>query len=389
MKIVQISTWDVPCGIAGYTKGLVNGMLENGITCAVLPIEEKNLKYMTRDEIQEYFQSYIEKLIDYDVIHIQHEFSFFAGAYGLNGSITNFHIFLKEILKLNKKVFVTFHSEPSFLQESLPGLIGFGKKIIRKLQWKYYISDLFISKNRINAIVHTKKTRRIFLDSGFEKNSVHIIKQGVTFSNSIQNINEQEKKALKKQMGFPDDAVILSMFGFISTYKGYTTALNALKVLPANYYLLIIGTSHPNSSDHALDRIIKFIETYKKTSSRVILTGYLEFEELRNYHKITDFCLAPYEPETILSSSAALTWSLSSGKPVIASKIDFFDELNEEANCLHLFTPGCAGELAYKIKNLTLSDEINQSLATNGLIYCETNQWRNIAKEHTNIYEKI
>ncbi|MGF2038278.1 MAG: glycosyltransferase [Nostoc sp. CmiVER01] len=392
MRIAQISTWDVACGIAGYTKGLVNGILQHGITCTVVPIEEQKLKYMTRGEIKEYFNSYSRQLIDYDIIHIQHEFSFFAGSYGLNGSITNFNSFLKGILNLNKKVFVTFHTEPSFLLEPSYGLTGFGKKIIRKLQWEYYMSSLFNFKNQLNAIVHTKKTRRIFLDSGFADNSVHIIKQGVTFSHThnINKINGAEKIALKKKLGFPDEAIILSMFGFISTYKGYKTALNALKSLPENYYLVITGTSHPNSTDNALDEIVQFINKYQKhknLGSRIKLTGYLEFEDLRSYYDITDFCLAPYEPTTILSSSAALTWALSSGKPVIASKIASFEELNEEANCLHLFTPGAPGELAYKIQNLTLSTELNQQLVANGLIYCEANQWLNIAKKHLEIYE--
>jgi len=389
MKIVQISTWDVPCGIAGYTKGLVKGILENGITCEVLPIEEKKLKYKTKDEIQEYFQLFTEQLLSYDIIHIQHEFSFFSGKYGLGGSIYNFHSFLKGLIKRNKKVFVTFHTEPYFLQGSIRNLNGFTKKAIRKIQWGYYISSLFNSKyHQLNAIVHTKNTRRCFIDSGFASKSVNIIKQGVTFSNFTPSINDSARNDLKMRMGFPNDAIILTMFGFISKYKGYKTVLQALRILPANYYLLIIGTSHPNSSDGALNQIINFLSEYPKIKHRVKLTGYLEFEELQNYYHITDFCLATYEPDTILSSSAALTWALSSGKPIIASKIDFFEELNEEAACLHLVTPGCAGELAHKIEDLISKDDLNQQLVNNGFIYCETNQWRNIAKRHIEIYTK-
>ena len=391
MKVIQVSTWDVPCGIAGYTQGLRNGLLDNGITCEVLPIEQTKLKYMTQDEIKQYFKSLTKQLIDYDVIHIQHEFSFFTGSYGFNGSITNFHHFLKEIIKLNKKIFVTFHTEPFYTQplfsyESYSGFIQLFKEQIKKLQWKHYISPLFCSKNKLNAIVHTKKTRRIFLDSGFKKNTVNIIKQGVTILDNVEYLTDLEKVTLKKQMGFPENAIILSMFGFISHYKGYRTALNALKILPDNYYLLIIGSPHPNARESALNEIIIFLNKYKKLSTRVKLTGYLELEDLRVYQKITDFCLAPYEPDTVLSSSAALTWALSSGKPVIASKIAFFEELNEEINCLDLFTPGCAGELAYKIENLTLNNDLNQQLVNNGLIYCETNEWRNIAKNHIEIY---
>ncbi|MDZ8053667.1 MAG: glycosyltransferase [Aulosira sp. ZfuVER01] len=387
MKIVQFSTWNVPCGIAGYTKGLVQGMLDNGITCEVIPLEEKKTKYMTREEIKNYFQYCSQQLIKYDVIHIQHEFSFFAGSYGYNESIINFNFFLQELLKSNKRVFVTFHTEPSFLHDPFPGIMGMLKKGVKNFKWKYYITPLFNSKNALNAVVHTKKTRRIFIDSGFKDKSINLIKQGVTLSDN-QNIDFQDRNALKEKLGFPENAVVLLMFGFISAYKGYNTALNALKSLPENYYLLIIGEPHPNSKDTALDKIVGFINKHKSLKERVRLTGYLELDQLRKYQYVTDFCLVPYAPDTILSSSASITWALSSGKPVIASKIASFEELNEDNDCLHLFTPGCAEELAYKIQKLYENQELIQQLITNGLTYCQNNQWSKIAKSHIELYEQ-
>jgi glycosyltransferase involved in cell wall biosynthesis len=43
----------------------------------------------------------------------------------------------------------------------------------------------------------------------------------------------------------PPDAVLIGTFGFISDYKGFDTAIQALRLLPENYHLLIFGGIHP------------------------------------------------------------------------------------------------------------------------------------------------
>lgn len=41
--------------------------------------------------------------------------------------------------------------------------------------------------------------------------------------------------------------IILGVFGFISEYKGISTVISALKLLPTKYNLVIFGGLHPNS----------------------------------------------------------------------------------------------------------------------------------------------
>ena len=396
MKVVQVSTWKVPCGIAGYTEKLAASMLDSGVQCDIIPIERERLKYMAKNEISQYFESMIEKLVAYDVIHIQHEFSFFAGAYDLDTSISIFSYFLSRILKLQKLVFVTFHSEPSFFEESSQGsVVKIVKKKLSESKWNLLVSRLFNSKRNLNAIVHTKNSRRIFIDSGFNPNKIHILKQGIS-PIPILNVSQEQKISIKKELGFTADSIILSMFGFISHYKGYITALRALQNLPKDYYLIIIGMPHPYGTDKTLDNIIRLINDSKNNpirsnnlDERVKMTGYLELEELNKYYSVTNFCLAPYEPETQLSSSAAITWALASGKPVVASKIRAFTEINEEADCFHLFTPGSARELAYQIKNLYANCDLQNKLVNNALNYCQENLWGKAVEAHIQLYQSF
>jgi glycosyltransferase involved in cell wall biosynthesis len=44
----------------------------------------------------------------------------------------------------------------------------------------------------------------------------------------------------------PDGTVLIGVFGFLSDYKGFGTAIRALQKLPANHHLLIFGGVHPN-----------------------------------------------------------------------------------------------------------------------------------------------
>jgi glycosyltransferase involved in cell wall biosynthesis len=407
MKVVQISTWNVPCGIAGYTKGLVNGMLKHGIECDVLPIDRQELNYMSRNEVTSYFDLYTDKLSSgaYDIIHIQHEFGFFAGSYGPDVSMYSFNKWVKSIAKLRKPIFVTFHSEPSFLKGRPPGILGLAKKKRLQYLWELQIASLFNSKKNLYSIIHTKNSRRQFLDSGFDKEKICLIKQGVTLTPKGP-VDELQKTILKKQYGFPENSVVLAMFGFISTYKGYLTAIRALKYLPDNYHLLIIGMPHPQANDTAFDNILGMMAASKEKEKellnsgsahnpvkalheRVKLAGYVEYEELQNYYKVVDISLAPYIADANISSSAAITWALSSGKPVIASRVPAFAELNEDVNCLCTVTPDTPGELAYRVQEVINNENLRAQLVANALKYCESNQWSNIGKEHIDLYARI
>jgi glycosyltransferase involved in cell wall biosynthesis len=396
MKVFQVSTWNIPCGIAGYTKGLINGISEHGIECEVLPIDRQQIKYMSRNEVNLHFDSYAEKMLiaSPDIIHLQHEFSFFAGSYGLNLSMSTFSRWLKSVLRLKKPVFVTFHTEPTFLRDKYPGVLGLAKKKSLQYLWKSQIALLFNSQKNLHAIVHSKNSRKQFIDSGFKSEKIHIVKQGVTLSH-VDTIDSEHKASLKKELGFPENAIVLAMFGFISAYKGYITAIQALELLPKEYYLLIIGMPHPEANDSTFDEIVRILEVSRNSPrskdlhSRVKLAGFIGYEKLQDYYDVVDINLAPYKKDTNLSSSAAITWALSSGKPVIASNISAFAELNEVSSSLQMVAPEAPGELAYRVKEIITDSTLKNHLVANALKYCNSNQWCNIGKDHIELYTKF
>lgn len=398
MKVLHLSTWNEICGISTYTSNLVKGLDnldDEEILSEIYPIKRAEIEYLSLQEIKEHFRLFCVKASDFDVVHIQHEHGFYHGSYPFHKSIDVFGEILNRLKESSARVVVTFHTDPIFVQKLDGSSISKLEKILRTAsnvyqlwKWKFKISPFFCNKqNKFIAICHTKKSRLYLLKSGFSTKSIHIIKHGV----SAYQRTEYESLTgaeCKVKLGVSTDVKLLSIFGFIGQYKGYVTAVNALSYLPNNYQLFIIGSVHPNErKSKFIDELFELIDKLE-LNNRVHVTGYVDFHDLDLFRKATDIFLAPYLSST-LSASGALTWGLNSGKPVVASKIPAFYELNQEANCMLMFTPEASRELAWQIINLEQNEELKNKLVHSSLEYAKKNSWDNIALITKDLYKKM
>jgi glycosyltransferase involved in cell wall biosynthesis len=394
MKVIHLTTWKEVCGIADYTSNLIQSFEKQDIYNEVYPINRSSLQYLSLDEIRKHFADFANVANDFDIVHIQHEHGFFHGSYFSDKSIDIFAEILVNLRKKDKKVVVTFHTEPVFVQPIYKVLSNTRRnfesnfyELIQNFKWKTKIVPIFNnSKNAFTSVVHTKKSRLSFINSGFNPKSVRIIKHGVVTHDT--NYLRLSKSDCKAKLNLNKNTKLLSIFGFVSKYKGYEIAINALKYLPSQYNLAIIGGTHPNDKEgKTMDEIIKLIIDLD-VRDRVLITGFVEFEVLDLFHGATDICLAPYLPST-LSASGALTWAFKSGKPIIASKIPAFDEINQEYNCMFMIAPECCLELALGILNLDKNQKLQEQLVNNALKYTEKNSWDNIGKIYLQLYKEL
>ena len=81
--------------------------------------------------------------------------------------------------------------------------------------------------------------------------------------------------------------------------------------------------------------------------SRVRLTGFVPHDELANTINNADIALAVYPDGP--PGSGALCEVLSFGRPVIASCLFTFAEINKRGDCIKLVPAGCPFELAESI----------------------------------------
>jgi glycosyltransferase involved in cell wall biosynthesis len=123
----------------------------------------------------------------------------------------------------------------------------------------------------------------------------------------------------------------------------------------------------------------------ERLRDRVRVSGFVDAATLDLYHAATDVCLAPYHAIPI-SGSAALTWALSSGKPVIASRIPTFVEVAEIGQCLVLVAPGAADELAWQIGRLASDAGLRTTLVENARRFVADCSWPTVARLVTDVY---
>lgn len=395
MRAIHLSTWKEVCGISTYTSHLVNSLNSKEVDSEIYPIKREEIQHLSLKEIRDFFRLFCEKAREFDIVHIQHEHAFFNGSYPLYKSIDIFSEMLSHLKENNSRVIVTFHADPIFVQKLDRNDIGELERSLRILsnafqtwKWSTKISPFFGNASRFIAISHTTRSRLNLLESGFSAKSVHLVSHGV--SSSLREIRESLTEIdCRSILNFSSDTKLLSIFGFISENKGYVTAISTLKYLPNNYKLVILGGTHPyEKKDGFLDKILELINNLELVD-RVVITGYVDFETFKLYSKATDIFLAPYLPSSLLSASGAITWALSSGKPVIASRIPAFLELNQNKRCLLLVSPESPRELAWEILKLDENIVLKSKLVENSLEYAEENSWDNIAVATQDLYTKM
>ena len=216
-------------------------------------------------------------------------------------------------------------------------------------------------------------TKKRFIESGFEAKNLHVVTHGVL-----------ENRFLKERSR-DDNNIIVSLFGHVASYKGYELALDILKLLPFHYRLCVIGGRHPSSTGTEIKDFLLLVRELE-LEHQVLLTGEVNDEEAAFYHGNTDICIAPHQADR-LSASGAITWSLTSGCPVIASNIEAFREIQHQENCLLLCGKNSPHEWAWAIQRCGTDGMLREKLISGAAKYCEKFSWSNVAPLHVNIYK--
>ena len=377
-KVLHLCSGGHICGIATYTNNLLKHFDDSCIHDFHEVPKKSVLSDLSKRQMMRVFDDFLERAKDYDAVHIQNEFGFFNGKFGLDFAQKVFYKILKNLKKNKIKTFTTYHSEPIFYKAL--GFLNFeNKNSVR--YWKK-IAKLHQKKYNITAIVHTNPTKKIFKDTGFK--NIELVRHGVLERELPKKFSLKEK----------EDFITLGIFGFISPYKGHEFALSILDLLPSNFKLYIVGGRHPNSEAEEIGKIlIKANEL--GLSKRVIITGWTTPEQADEHQSHCDICLVPYQT-TEISSSGAITWNLSSGRPVIASNIRSFREINEATKAIDpkygdammLCHHTDRAEWIWAIKKILETPKLKNSLVDNARRYCEKFSWTNTCKKHIELYKK-
>ena len=112
LKVLHHTTWKTQCGIALYAEQLIHALDRVGIHGAVNSIDISALRASSESEMRARLAALSEEAQKYDVLHIQHDFSFFAnGPCVLRRSNKNFMYLLRKLVAARMPTAVTFHGE--------------------------------------------------------------------------------------------------------------------------------------------------------------------------------------------------------------------------------------------------------------------------------------
>jgi len=333
LKVAIIAPWLVKCGIYTYTQDLANALAKAGAEVYIVRLPRFGIKNVAilEDVVS---RIPVDKV---DIVTCQHEYGLYQG---LDVSFYN------TLKRLKKPIVTTMHAVGNW---EVDGVIA-------------SVSD--------KVIVHNEfcKTRL-----GNYKN-VEIIPHGATPSKAVPS------GQAKKSLGIDPRIPVVGYLGFISSYKGIESIIDAMTKVE-NAGLLIGGGWH---TDKDTEYIINLKETsLKALPNRVQWIGYVENERVPTVYGAIDILIYP---SRFATESGALITALSYGKAVITSSLPPFKEKERHGA---LMTFANTDDLATKIKLLLNDLNLKMQLEKGAMAYAESVSWDKIAEAHISLYEQV
>jgi len=379
LAVALLTPWDQQCGNAEYAKRLAAG-LEQFAT--ILPFDMRNLidgeKRIGRRELDRYFHDLVDAVnaSDADLIHIQHEFCFFARR--IAPANRRFHQVMR---RLRKPVVVSLHTWLKSMSRAQRNRLS--SQLVETVLHGHRNRHIASALRRADAIVlHSKDTHKYFVETFPDlKKRVHVVPIPIE-----RPVTATVEPTLRK--GPRDTWVMLP--GFVSRYKGHGHVLSALRYLPDGFKLIVAGGVHPKDktgNDYWMD-LIQQADVWG-LQSRILFTGFLATAaDQAAILEQADVFVLPYD-EVGQSGSAVLADVLSYDRPVVTSRSRsmFVYRMDRDTAFSSIATDvGDAEQLAATIR---------QCARFEPELYAETRQHRAVARQRYSLtntrsaYERI
>lgn len=393
-RLAIVSTFDVQCGIAGYTRCLVKQIKPD----FDVEVFDLNQSFMRSTDpamaavADGMVKEFCARAATYDFVNIQLE-------HGTLGVLSkDIQRRLKWIIAAAPALSVTFHTV--LLKEK------FDHRELTKNLSRLWVADAWKTlKNHLDRNAMTSGVYKLLQDASKQKpvniivhtgRDAEIMRHAVGLANVYDHplvfrgrTEAAKLRATTTRADFPmlenmpANVRTIGVFGFISKYKGFETVVKALRFLPEDYHLLIFGSVHPNEIQNhqsiypyvrelldAADVDAWLEDTGEAIAGGVAPNGKVP-EAVRHPHNMADrihflgaqtdddfakgICVCdtvvmPYL-EVGQSASGAISIALEMGARVIAAHNRTFLQLTRYfPNCIEMFDIGNHIELAERIR---------------------------------------
>jgi len=319
LKFGVVTTWNSKCGIATYSRLLLEPALSECLIFAnadaVLTVEDE--PRVTRcwtagqhDSLMHLKEEILRAKLDQ--VLIQFNFSFF--------SMPALSELLRALFLHDIQVFITFHSTADVYW-------GDELKTLR---------DLCPELERVTRIfVHSVEDLNRLKSFGLV-DPVTLFPHGVAIPKAPSSAANIVADDIRCHL---ETKTVIASYGFLLPHKGVRELIEAfadLQKSKSDLHLLLVNACYPvNTSQDEAAYCHDLIISLGLTQSVTMVTDYLEDSESLAWLSLADVIVFPYQ-HTQESSSAAVRWGLATGKPVLCTPLSIFEDV---AAAVH-FLPG-------------------------------------------------
>ncbi len=331
-KLGWVSSWGVKCGIATYSKFLLQEMGKDDFDVVIFASSRGEFLSEHGDNVTVCWKTKnhtVDKLIaaiaqsGLDIVVIQFNWAFYALA-----DLARLILWGKEN---NVVVVVMFH-----VTKDLPP--PHGPDSLQSICYELSLADRLLVHG-IDDLNRLKKWGLVNNVALFP----HGVRESVTYSPA----------PLRTTYSIDADTVVIASYGFLLPHKGIDKLIEAFSVIKrirSNVVLLLVTALYPEPSPSAAyrEKCIALIQELGLVDSVIFETDFLADAESMSLLSGADLLVFPYQ-KTGESSSAAVRAVLPLNKPVVVTPRTIFQDVHE---IVHLLPGTSAKSIATGINQL-------------------------------------
>lgn len=245
---------------------------------------------------------------------------------------------------------------------------------------KRFLKGIRASLERAQGIITISHfTRKQLLDRfSLEPDKVKVIHLGLD-RGFWENIQPEESVQSLSRLNIP--STFLLFVGALEPRKNLVRLLEGLKVVHEKFGEIPLVLAGRSGEDSA--RVIAKIQELK-LEKKVILTGYLTREDLRNLYRSASAFIFPSLCEGF---GLPLLEAMAAGVPIAASRASALPEVADDAALF--FDPFDPEDMAEKIIKMLDDEDLKRTLVEKGKTRVQDFDWRTTAQETLEFYQYV
>jgi glycosyltransferase involved in cell wall biosynthesis len=230
-------------------------------------------------------------------------------------------------------------------------------------------------------IVVTPRLKEVLrAEYGVPENKIAVIENGA----NTELFKPGDAQGARRELNLSQSDNYICFVGSLARWQGLEYLINALpRVLQAcpNTRLLVVGDGEMKTELVELARHLDL-------ANKVIFTGRVSYPDVPTFINASDVCVVPKKPMGTGFSPLKLCEYMACGRPVVATRTDGF-EILEENNAGLLVNPENSQEFGDAIINLLRNPELRKQMGENGREYVvENRSWQSVATRLAEVFRQ-